>query len=146
MDTGVTVRRILVAGSSIVVLALAGFLAVGVGARTVGHVAHKRVGARTVGHMSHKPVASAHAPSAVAAAGTTCYVSMPRCSEVPCVEFIRSGTNSAVARAVYLPSVARRHRCPPANGLRSQTVGEARSGQSQMSPGYNVPSFQRRGP
>jgi hypothetical protein len=42
---GATVRRILVAGSSIVVLALAGFLAVGVGARTVGHLAGKPVAA-----------------------------------------------------------------------------------------------------
>jgi hypothetical protein len=125
-------RRILVAGSSIVVLALAGFLAVGVGARTVGPVAHK-------------PVASAHARSALAA-GTTCYVSVARCSQVPCVEFIQSGTVSEVAPAVYLPAVARRHRCPPANGLRSQTVPKDRHGQSYIAPGYNLPIFQRRGP
>jgi hypothetical protein len=54
-----------------------------------------------------------HAPTVQAAAGSTCFVSVPECSEQPCVEFVQN----AVAVAVPTPAgpvVRRRSHCPPA--------------------------------
>jgi hypothetical protein len=123
MDTGATMRRILVAGSSLVVLALVGFLAVGVGARTVAHV----------GHASAKP-----RPLGPVLSGTPCYLSIPRCSQVPCVEFIGSGS----ASALLVPRLAVTDRCrshrsaPPA-----QIISKA-AAQAQIAAPAALPALQ----
>jgi hypothetical protein len=56
-----------------------------------------------------------HAPTAQATEGSTCFVSVPECSEQPCVEFVQSANTTAV----YVPTPARpvarsRSHCPPA--------------------------------
>jgi hypothetical protein len=85
-------RRLLVAVGSIAVLAAAGVLAAGVGARTVS--------ARPAPTAVHVQPRSSAAPrrSVPAAGGHACFVSVPRCSETPCIEYIRSAA-AAVARA-----------------------------------------------
>lgn len=95
-------RRILVAGSSLVVLALVGVLAAGVGAQTVGTppAASHRVRPRMV-----TPRVLPHLIG-----GSTCFVSAPRCSQTPCVELIGSdiaqpvGSVAAVGRVQVLPA------------------------------------------
>jgi hypothetical protein len=85
-------RRLLVAVGSIAALAAAGVLAAGVGARTVF--------VRPAAAAVHAKPRAAPAPDRTvpAAGGQVCYVSVPRCSETPCIEYIRSAT-AAVARA-----------------------------------------------
>jgi hypothetical protein len=85
------VRRVLVAGSTLVVLAATALLAAGVGARTVS--------TRPAPAAVHAKPRSSEAPhrNLPAGGGHACFVSVPRCSETPCIEYIRSAT-AAVAR------------------------------------------------
>jgi hypothetical protein len=85
-------RRLLVAVGSIAALAAAGVLAAGVGAGTVS--------ARPAPAAVHAHPRSSAAPhlSVPAGGGHMCFVSVPRCSETPCIEYIESAT-AAVARA-----------------------------------------------
>jgi hypothetical protein len=85
-------RRFLVAVGSIAALAAAGVLAAGVGARTVS--------ARPAPAAVHAQPRSSAAPdrSVPAADGQACFVTVPRCSETPCIEYVRSAP-AAVGRA-----------------------------------------------
>jgi hypothetical protein len=85
-------RRLLVALGSTAALAAAGVLAAGVGAGTVS--------ARPAPAAVHAQPRSSAAPhrSALAEGGHVCFVSVPRCSETPCIEYIQSAT-AAVARS-----------------------------------------------
>jgi hypothetical protein len=85
-------RHFLVAVGSIAALAAAGVLAAGVGARTVS--------ARRAPAAVHARAPSSAVPhrSVPAAGGQACFVSVPRCSETPCIEYIQPAT-AAVARA-----------------------------------------------
>jgi hypothetical protein len=85
-------RRILVAVGSIAPLIAAGVLAAGIGARTVS----ARTAPAAVRGQPRSSAAPHRSPSA--ADGHTCFVSVPRCSETPCIEYIQSAT-TAVARA-----------------------------------------------
>jgi hypothetical protein len=82
-------RRVLVAVGSIAALVAAGVLAAGVGARTV----------------EHQPAVSRHARP-VLPAGSPCYVSIPRCSQTPCIVFIGSAAAAVSAPAVAAPAAA----------------------------------------
>ncbi len=90
-------RRLLVAVGSIAALIAVGVLAAGIGARTVS--------ARTAPAAVRAEPRSSTAPhrNLPAAGGHTCFVSVPRCSETPCVEYIQSAT-ATVARAL-LPGI-----------------------------------------
>ena len=85
-------RRLLVAVGVTAALAAAGVLAAGVGARTVS--------------TRPAPAAVRAQPRSSAAphrnlppdGGHVCFVSVPRCSETPCIEYIQSAT-AAAARA-----------------------------------------------
>jgi hypothetical protein len=104
-------RRLLAAVGVIAALAVAGVLAAGVGARTVSGgpalaaaAAAARNRLRTV--SAHSAPAAARSQRRFSTAphrnppvdgGHACFVSVPRCSETPCIEYIQSAT-AAVAR------------------------------------------------
>jgi hypothetical protein len=100
LDTGHTVRRALAAGLSIAALvtSIAVLSAPGAVAR----------------------VPNAIVPNATAATGSTCYVGVGECSEVPCVEMITGGQATAMTAGPQpvLPARPVRSRCvhPPAPG------------------------------
>jgi hypothetical protein len=85
-------RRLLVAVGSIAALIAAGVLAAGIGARTVS------AGTAPAAVRAQPRSSAAPHRSLPAAGGHTCFVSVPRCSETPCIEYIRSAT-AAVVRA-----------------------------------------------
>jgi hypothetical protein len=82
-------RRFLVAVGSIAVLAVAGVLAAGVGARTV-----------------ERPPATPHQKPVVRLTWSPCYVSIPRCSQTPCIVFTGSAEAAVSAPAVAPPAAA----------------------------------------
>jgi hypothetical protein len=87
-------RRLLVAAGSIAALVAAGVLAVGVGARTVS--------ARPAPAAVRSQPRSAATPhrSVPAGGGHMCFVSVPRCSETPCIEYIQSAPAAVVRTPV----------------------------------------------
>ena len=100
-------RRLLVAVGSVAALVAAGVLAVGVGARTVS--------ARPAPAGARAQPRSATTPrrSVPAAGGHMCFVSVPRCSETPCIEYIQSATAAVVRTPVPGARLASRRCGPP---------------------------------
>src|SRR5665213_2557178 len=82
-------RRLLVAVGSIAALVVAGVLAAGVGARTV-----------------EPPPAASHQNLRVLPTGSPCYVSIPRCTQTPCIVFIGAAEDAVSAPAVAAPALA----------------------------------------
>jgi len=88
--------------------------------------------AAEVGHVA-RPVP---APHAVAIPGTACYVSLPECSQTPCVELIGATT----ATAVYAAPVPGVQRARPLSGC-----GRARTGPGLATAVQRSPSKAWRG-
>jgi len=123
----VTVRRIALAG--LVMVAVTAVLVAGTsgnGARAAaGGPAVRvspppgRVGARTPAVQRPGRVAPAPSVTVPSVSGSACYVSIPECSQTPCVELI----GAASATAVYTTPAAGVQRARPLSGC-----GRARTG------------------
>jgi hypothetical protein len=122
------VQRVLVVGSALVALAVAAVMAVSVGAHT-GHAQAAPSGSSRGHRAARHPPALHPAPSITVpgVTGHTCYVSVPRCSEMPCVEYINA--HAAVAVGVAGARLATTARCPSPNaGIVTVTRGPTRAG------------------
>ncbi len=86
-------RRVLVAGTAVLALALAAWVAVGLGAQAV------TVSAHTVSPGTLRHARSPSVPRVLG--GAPCYVSIARCSETPCTVFV-----GPAGAAVSTPAVA----------------------------------------
>jgi hypothetical protein len=101
-------RRLLVAVGSVAALVAAGVLAAGVGARTV-----------------EKQSAISRPARPVLPAGSPCYVSIPRCSQRPCIVFIGSAEAAVSVPTSAAPAVAPSRsskRCARMHGPRTSVI------------------------
>jgi hypothetical protein len=60
--------------------------------------------ARNAARIVPGRVAHAATPTVVASAGSTCYVSVPYCSETPCVQFVRGGGSAVYVLPGIVPA------------------------------------------